>query len=326
MRRREFLGILGGAAAWPVGARAQQSAMPVIGFLNSTSPEGYDHLLAAFRQGLRESDYVEGRNVAIEYLWANGRYDRLPALAAELVGRPVNVIVSTGGDVVARAAKAATSTIPVVFEIGADPVHSGLVASLNRPGGNLTGIMLLVGMLGAKRLGVLQDLVPNARSTAFIANPNNPNVESYIDDFRTAAQALGLAHHVVKVGSERDIEQAFASIVQLKAATVLVRTDPFLTSRRQQIVDLAARHAIPAMYGLRDWAEAGGLISYGTSITDVFRQVGIYTGKILKGDKPSALPVMQSTKFELIINLKTAKALGLTVPPTLLARADEVIE
>ena len=282
--------------------------------------------MAAFRQGLSETGYVEGQNVAIEYRWAEGRYDRLPALAADLVGRKVDVIVTSGGDPAALAAKNATSTIPIVFTVGGDPVAAGLVASLARPGGNLTGVSILAVELMPKRLELLSELVPQARVIALLVNPNNPNAERIMRDVQEAARAKGVQLHILKAGTESEIDAAFASLVQLQAGALVVGADPFFNSRREQLVALAARHAVPAIYEWREFAAAGGLISYGASLTAAYRQVGIYAGKILKGAKPADLPVQQPTTFELVVNLKTAKALGLTVPPSILARADEVIE
>jgi putative ABC transport system substrate-binding protein len=326
MKRRELMLLLGGAvAAWPLGTRAQQKAMPVIGYLGTGSPDPNSPYLAAFRQGLSETGYVEGQNVAIEYRSAEGHYDRLPALAADLVSRKVDVIVTPGGTPSALAAKNATSTIPIVFRTG-EPVADGLVASLARPGGNLTGFGMLLGELTPKLLELLSELVPQARMIALLVNPNNPVTERVIRDMEEAARAKGVQLPILKAGTESEIDAAFASLVQLQAGALLVAADPFLTSRREQLVALASRHAVPAIYQWREFTASGGLISYGPSLTSVFRQLGTYAGRILKGAKPADLPVQQPTTFELVINLKTAKALGLTVPQSFLARADEVIE
>jgi putative ABC transport system substrate-binding protein len=317
--------VLASAAAYPLLAVAQQKAMPVIGFLGSTSPGPYALYVAAFRQGLSETGYVEGQNVAIEYRWAEGRYDRLPALAADLVGRKVDVIAASGGATSARAARNATSMIPIIFVSG-DAVGDGLVASLARPDGNLTGVSILAFELTAKRLELLSELVPQATVIALLLNPNNADTERTMPDVQEAARAKHVQLHVVKAGAEGEFETAFASLVQLRAGALVVAADPFFNSRREEIVTLAARHAVPAIYELREFAAAGGLISYGPSLTGIYREVGIYTGNILKGSKPADLPVQQPTKFELVVNLATAKALGLTIPQTILAGADEVIE
>jgi ABC-type uncharacterized transport system substrate-binding protein len=326
MRRRELILVLGGAMTAPRALRAQQKAMPVIGFLSATSPEPLAPYVTAFRQGLSEAGYIEGQNLAIEYRWAEGRYDRLPALAADLVGRKVDVIASTGGITPALAAKGATSTIPIVFIIGGDPVEQGLVTNLARPGGNLTGFSLLGGELIPKRLELLSELVPQASVIALFVNPNMADTERIIQDMQEAASTKGVQHHILRVGGESELDAAFASVIQLHAGALLVAGDPLFDSRRGQLVALASRHAVPTIYSEREFAAAGGLISYGTSRTAVYRQAGIYAGKILKGAQPADLPVQQPTTFELVVNLKTAKALGLTVPPSILARADEVIE
>jgi putative ABC transport system substrate-binding protein len=325
VRRRKFITLCGGAAAWPLAARAQQSAIPVIGYLNYGSPESDAPRLTGLRRGLNETGYVEGRNFVIEYRWAGNQADRLPALAADLVQLRVAVIVATGPPP-ALAAKAATTSIPIVFLVGADPVQLGLVTSLNRPGGNLTGFNGFNGELGSKGLALLHELVPSAATIGVLANPNNPVSEVTTRDVLAAAPALGLKVHLLKAGTDREIDAAFASLVQARTIALLVAGDFLFNSRIEQIVALASRHAIPTMYSLREFVVAGGLIGYGTSLIESYRQVGLYTGRILKGENPADLPVIQTTKFELIINLKTAKTLGLEAPAKLLALADEVIE
>ena len=326
MRRREFVSLLGGAAAaWPVMARAQQSAMPVVGFLSGVSPGPFAQRVAAFRQGLSETGSIEGRNVAIEYRWAEGQYDRLPALATDLVGRRVVVIVAYT-DRAALTAKAATTTIPIVFLIGNDPIKLGLVASLARPGESITGVSWFGVDLEAKQLSLLHELVPNAAIIALLLDLNVPNVTSQVSQVQAAARALGPQLVVLNARTPSDIDMAFASLVRERAGALVVGAGAFLLSRRDQIIALAARHAIPTIYGFREYSADGGLISYGNDIPDAFRRAGVYTGRILKGDKPADLPVERATKFELVINLKTAKALGLAVPNSMQLLADEVIE
>ena len=327
MRRLEVITLLGGAAAaWPRAARAQQPAMPVIGYLESRSPDGMTDRLRAFRQGLKDTGYVEGENVRIEYRWAENQVDRLPMLAAELVRQRVNVIATTGGELVALAAKAATMTIPIVFGVSEDPVPYGLVASHSRPGGNATGVNFLVTELGSKQLGLLHELIPAAARVGLLVNPKFPATERAMRDVTAAASAIGLQVDVVQASDSREIESVFGTLVHNKADALLVGPGAFFVSRRLQLAILAARHALPAVYNVREYAEAGGLMSYGTNARDAYREIGVYVGRILKGAKPADLPVVQSTKFELVINLPTARALGIEVPPQLLARADEVIE
>ena len=325
MQRREFITLLTGAGiAWPVVVRAQQPAMPVIGFLNSASPGAYASRVRAFQQGLSETGYVEGQNVTIEYRWAEGQYDRLRALADDLVRRQVNVIVANSPAAVV--AKVATTTIPIVFDSGTDPVKLGLVASLNRPGGNITGVSNLNLELGPKRMDLLRELVPTATSIALLVNPKNPGAETLSRDMQAAVSSLGRQLHVLRATTERDIDSSFATVVQLGAGALVIGSDPFFISRSEQLASLALRHSVPTVFQYREFTAVGGLVSYGGDTTEPYRLVGVYTGRILKGEKPANLPVQQSTKIELIINLKTAKALGLTVPQALLSRADEVIE
>ncbi len=314
MNRRVFISLIGGAAAWPLLARAQQPAMPVIGFLNGASPAGYVPYVAAFNEGLKEGDYVDGRNVAIEYRWAEGRHDRLPALAADLVRRRVNVIAATGGTPSALAAKAAVKTIPIVFITGSDPVQTA-------------GIYTSTGALQTKGLELLHELAPWAAGIALLINPTNPNLsESAVNEVQTAARTLGKQIHVLNASTEAEIDAAFVTLAQLRAGALVIVADVLFNDRREKIAALALRHTLPSIHGRREYAAAGGLMSYGASLTDIYRQAGVYVGKILKGAQPADLPIMQSTKFELVINLKTAKALGVDVPPSFYWRADEVIE
>jgi putative tryptophan/tyrosine transport system substrate-binding protein len=325
VRRREFITLISGAAVWPLAARGQQPAVPVIGFLSSLSLAATERFLAAFRQALKEAGYVEGQNLTVEYRWAEGQYDRLPALTAYLLRRQVAVIAAFGPPA-ALTAKTATAIIPIVFVHGSDPVQLGLVASLNRPGGNVTGINFFSNTLEPKRLELLHELVPGAGLIGVLFNPTRSDIETQSKDVDAAARAIGTRILVLNAGSERDFETVSATLAEQRVSALLVSADPFFTARRQQIVALAAHHRIPALYELREFVMAGGLMSYGTSLIDAYRQAGIYTSRILKGAKPADLPVVQSTKFEFVINLKIAKMLGLEIPPKLLALADEVIE
>ena len=326
MQRRQFITLIGGAAAsWSLAARAQQPALPVVGFVRDGSADANRRYAVAFRKGLNETGYVEGQNVTVEYHWVEGQYDRLPALMADLVRRQVTVITA-GGNVAAQAAKAATAVIPIVFTSGADPVWSGLVGSLSRPGGNLTGASLVAAELAVKRLEVIRELLPQARAVAMIVNPNYPGAESEMAEVEAAGRVIGLHSQKVIAGDVPALETAFATISQMRVDAVTVGTDGFFITRREQIAALAARYAVPGIYPFPDFPAAGGLASYGASLADAYRQAGVYTGRVLKGAKPADLPITQPVKFELIINLKTAKALGLTIPPAVLARADEVIE
>ena len=327
LKRRDFITLLGGAAAWPLVARAQRTAMPVIGFLNPYSPDGQSERLRRFRQGLAETGYVEGVSLAIEYRWAEGQFDRLPALATELTGRQVTVLAATGSILSALAAKTATTTIPIVFLVAEDPVRVGLVTSLARPGGNLTGINFLTAELVAKRLELLHELVPGMARVAVLVNPANAiNSENTMRETQAAAGAMGLQIQVINASSSREINAAFASLARERPDALFIGGEGFFNSRRIQLVNLASRHALPAAYSERAFAEVGGLMSYGSDVPDAFRQVGSYVGRILQGAQPADLPVLQETKFDLVINAETARMLGLTVPPALLARADEVIE
>jgi putative ABC transport system substrate-binding protein len=327
MKRRNFIGLAGSVAAWPLVARAQRPSMPVVGFLGATSPEGYATFVGGFQRGLKEAGFVDGDNVATIYRWAEGQYDRLPGLAAELVSRRVSVIVATGGLPSSLAAKQATETIPIVFTLGSDPVKFGLVSSLNRPNGNITGVTLLAYLLDPKRVELMHELVPDASVVALLANPNSPaQAEAQYADVEAAVQKFGQQLVILKAGTDSEIDSAIAGVAEKKATVLLVSADPLFLSRRDQLVALVTRHAIPSIYEFRQFAEAGGLMSYGINLVDAFRQAGIYVGKILGGAKPADLPVLQPVKFELVINLKTAKMLGLTVPNTMLVAADQVIE
>jgi putative ABC transport system substrate-binding protein len=326
LQRREFITLLGGAAAWPLVARGQQPSIPVIGLLHPGSPEANAKYVAGFRKGLAEAGFVEGRNIAIEYRWGHGEGGRLPELAADLANRRVAVIVTPGGVAAALAAKAETATIPIVFVIGVDPVQAGLVVSLNRPGGNVTGITSMNSGLAAKQLGLLHQLLHRDARFAVLINPGNPQIGSALADLQAAAAALGQQVEIVTAPTSRDISGAFGNAVRKRADALLISPDPMFTSRPVQLATLATRHALPAIYALREFADVGGLMSYGSNFTDLYRQAGIYTGRILKGEKPADLPILQATKFELVVNLQTAEALGVEVPATLLAVADEVIE
>ena len=326
IRRREFITLIGGAAAWPLAARAQQPALPVVGFLSFRSPGESASVEAAFRQGLREQGYVEGQNLHIAFRWAEGHYERLPALAANLVEIRVAVIAAAGGQGSGLAAKAVTSTVPIVFITGEDPVKLGLVASLNRPGGNATGVSMFLNEMEAKRLALLRELIPGAPLIGVLVNPSSPSIDTQLNDVHSAARALRQPIHIVNASNEREIDAAFAALAQRKVAAVLVCANAYLNSRRDQIVALAMQYSIPTIHDQREFAAAGGLMSYGTDLADAYRQMGVYAGQILKGEKPADLPVQAPTRYQLVINLKTAKALGIEVPATLLARADEVIE
>ena len=325
-KRREVITLLGGAAAWPLAARAQQRTRPTIGYLSGGASGPFAPQLAAFREGLSETGHVEGRNVTIEYRWAEGQYGRLPALAGELVGRKVDVIAASGGDLAAHAAKGATSTIPIVFTSGDDPVVTGLINSLSRPGGNLTGVTLLVVELHAKRFELISELVPQVRRVALLVNPNSPQTERVVRTMEAAARVKGAELYVLKAAKESEIAAAFASLSELQVGALIQQADPFFSNRRDQLALLAARYAVPVIYESRQFAEAGGLMSYGTSSPEMYRLLGVYCGRILKGEKPAELPVMQPTKFQLVVNLKAAKAIGLMVPESFLLRADEVME
>jgi len=326
MQRREFITFIGGATAWPLTARAQQSSMPVVGFIHTLSPENVPHFVPAFRQGLNEAGFVEGQNVAIEYRWAHGQYGRLPELAADLVRRKVAVIAALGGEPSPQIVMAATHTIPIVFATNGDPLREGLVASLNRPGGNATGVTIFGAAAVTKRMQLLHEVVPQAAIIDFLMNPNNPNGDLEMKAAQTAARSLGKEILVLRASNESELDAAFATMAQQRGAALLGASDTFLFGRRDKIISLAAHYRIPAIYYLREFAEVGGLMAYGNRITDAYRVVGNYVGRILKGEKPTKLPVVQSTKFEFVINLQTARALGIEVPPGVLSIADEVIE
>jgi putative ABC transport system substrate-binding protein len=327
MRRRNFIaGLASMTASWPLAGHAEQSAIPVIGFLNSASPQPWENYVAGFRAGLKETGYIDGQNVAIEFRWAEGHYDRLPELAADLARHKVAVLVATGGTPSIMAAKAATATIPIVFTTGSDPVRLGFVTSLSRPGGNITGVNLFAASMEGKRLGLLRALLPGIRLIAVLLNPNEPNYAFQLRDVQEPAAAIGQQIHILLASNESEIDAAFETATQLRAGAMLVGSDPFFNSQRDKIIALAARLSIPTIYEQREYVLAGGLMSYGTNLSDGYRQAGLYAGRILKGEKPRDLPVVQSTKFELVINLKTAKRLGIEVPPNLSAEADEIIE
>ena len=327
MRRREFIKLFSSTViAWPLIARAQQAAMPVIGFLNSGSADAYRDRITAFQQGLRQLGYIDGENVIVDYRWALGEYDRLPKFATELVERRVSVLVATGGEPAALAAKSATSTIPIVFAIGGDPIKLGLVASYNRPGGNATGANILAAEMDGKRLGLLHELMPSATRVGVLLNPNFPAYTEQLNDLQHAAKIINLQVEILRANMDGEIEAAFEFSSQKHLEALVLTASPFFDTRRDKLVALAARHALPTIYHFREFAVAGGLMSYGVSIPHIYRQIGVYAGRILNGDNPANLPVQQPTSFEMVVNLKTAKALGLTIPPTLLARADEVIE
>ena len=327
MRRREFIALLGGGAAvWPLATSAQPTMMPVVGWLNSGASTGRDHLVAAFRRGLSETGHVEGRNVGIAYRWAEGQYEQLPALAADLVRHGVAVIAATGGTVSSLSAKRATTTVPLVCIFDVDPIAAGFVASLNRPAGNITGISLVASVIEAKQLELLRELAPTATALALLVNPTNSNAGTITRDLVAAARDVGLQLHVLRAATDLELDSVFQRLTQLRVGALIIATDPSYFDRRTQLVALAARHKIPAVYGRREYPAIGGLMSYGTSLAGAYRQIGVYVGEILAGAKPADLPVMQPTTFELIINLTVAKSLGLDIPPTLLARADEVIE